>query len=262
MSIGSLRLVAGAALAACLLAWPAAAQVTASIDPVSTACTWTFTKSSGAAQIIYCVNAHGNVVQFTAPAGVEHIRGGAAYTEGYALCSSTFGVHGYDFADAGESPWGASGVVSPATSSGIKIFRETADGRLRLEHAFKVDVAEGDVTITVKIINLTGEAIAGVRYKRGVDIDPAGNTSPFWQRTQDEVSAVDNATLRGLSLNAVSFTTAHGTSIAVNPPTLNCTLGATATNGSVGNRAAEIAYDLGTIGPLKSKTIKFVYRRQ
>jgi hypothetical protein len=239
------------------------AQPDTNRDQLGIACDFTFTKGAGFAQISYCVNLHGNVMSFIAPAGVEHIRIGTL-VDGYAICSANGAVvYGYDFGGVGESPWGASAVISGPTSTGVSLARTTADGQIRVEHAFKMDPAEGDVTVTVKVVNLSAFALAGVQYKRASDLDPAGaNDGNLWTRSFAEVEAVNPTAVRGISLNAITFGTAHVTSIGDNLTYDSCVVPATEANGAVGNFSANIRYDLGTIQSLKSKSVKYVYKRK
>jgi hypothetical protein len=222
----------------------------------SAGCTHTFTKGLGAAQISYCVNAHGNLLRFST-AGAEHKGGGV---DGYSVCSSTFGVHGYDTGAGSETAWGANALISGPSSTGVAYARTTADGVLRVEHTFKMDSAEGDIEVTVKMINLTPSAIDGVQYRRTADFNGVG--SNLWTRSLDEVEALSTVTLRGASLNAISFTTAHDTSIADHLGFLHCELPESQPSGSSLSAWAHVLYNLGTINASKSKTVKFRYKRK
>ncbi len=184
--------------------------------------------------------------------------------DGYAVCSANGAVvHGYDFGGVGESAWGAGAVLSGPTSTGVTVARTTADGQIRVEHAFKMDSVEGDVTLTVKVVNLSASALPGVVYKRAADLDPAGAFGGnLWTRSFDEVETVHPTAVRGISLNAITFATHHVTSIGDNLSYDSCVVPATEANGAVGNFSANILYDLGTIQPLKSKSVKYMYKRK
>jgi hypothetical protein len=264
---GSLKTITRALLAASFVfvATAAFAQQPkgAGPDEGHSGCTHVFTKGGGATFIHYCTNIHGNLNRFQSPLGHEHIEQGT-FADGYAICSSTFGVHGYDYADVGESAWGAAVILVAPTATGVTYARTTADGRIRVEHGFKLDSVEDDVTITVKVINLSPGPIAGVQYKRMSDFDVSGFFgSNLWTRTADEVSAIEPATLRGISMNAITFGTSHSTSIV---PFIgaftNCTTPASEPQADIGDNEANVVYNLGTINPLKSKTVKIVYKRQ
>jgi hypothetical protein len=100
----------------------------ATVSPFATnACSFTFTTGSGETFLKYCVTANGNITEFEAPQGFEHIRHGAI-GEGYGLCDQSTNAEYFDYADFGDSPnWGAPTVVSQSATS-VKITRTTADG--------------------------------------------------------------------------------------------------------------------------------------
>ena len=258
----SLRTIIRAAIAASFVfvATAAYAQQPANPDEASSSCTHTFSKGAGAAQVSYCVNSHGTMPSFV-NAGLEHLLTGTFY-EGYLLCSS-LGSHGYDVGFT-ESAWGA--VTGPInlTATGVTYTRTTADGRFRIEHTFKLDALEHDVTITVKVINLTASPIAGVIYRRVADIDAANSAgSDVFTRSLDEVEGVDTVSLRGMSLNAITFATSHSTAIETFTAGVPaCAFPASLANGHAGDDQATVQYNLGTINALKFKTVKFVYKRK
>lgn len=225
--------------------------------PESASCTHTFSKGPGAAEISYCVNAHGNLLRFST-GGSEHKGGGV---DGYSVCSSSFGVHGYDLGAAGETAWGRNVLISGPTNTGVAYARTTADGLLRIEHSFTMDSTEDDVAVTVKVVNLTANAINGVQYRRTAGFSAVGPA--LWTRSLDEVEALNTGTLRGASLNAISFTSSHETSMANFLGLLHCELPASESSGSTLDDAwAHVLYNVGTINASKSKTIKFRYKRK
>ncbi len=252
-----------AALAASfvLVAATVSAQEENATEPNSTACTHLFNKGTGSAQLLYCVNAHGNMMSFIGGAGAEHIRF-ATLIDGYTVCSAA-GLHGYDAGDGGESAWGANVLLSPATSTGVAYARTTADGKVRVEHSFKMDSAEGDVSVTVKVVNASTATLTGVTYKRVSDFDAVLTSSNLWTRSLDEVEALSTtAAPKGISLNAITFNTAHDTSIGTTANVADCVMPATAANGVVADHVAYVRYMLGNLAPGKSKTVKFLYKRK
>jgi hypothetical protein len=233
------------------------AQQPAVSAETTSSCTHTFSKGG----FSYCVNAHGNMPSFIGPAGFEHVRLGIV-VEGYELCSATFS-HGYDVGSS-ESAWGATALISGPTSTGVGYSRTTADGRFRIEHTFKMDTAEHDVTLTVKVINISSVTMTQVAYTRFIDIDAANNnTNDMWTNSRDEIEAVDIVQRRGMSINAITFDTAHFTGVvpfaALTP---NCGVAHFGSNGDIGDNMALIQYTLGTMGPGQSKTVKYVYKRK
>ena len=154
-----------------------------------------------------CVNAHGNVMSFIAPAGIEHIRvgagalSGARLTDGYAVCSGVpftdeETIHGYDFGDLGKSDWGppmSSPGRGPAASPSLE---------RRLMAAFgsgtrSAWMPPGDVTVTVRVTNISGSSLAHVDYTRLSDFDAGGSRTNLWTRTVDEVSAINRVNDHG-----------------------------------------------------------------
>jgi hypothetical protein len=258
----SLRWVLTAAFSCGVVALASSASAqqvrSADADEASSACTHTFTNGSGEKQISYCVNAHGNMMSFISPQGFEAIRLGALI-EGYAICSST-GVHGYDFADAGESAWGASGAPIVG-SSGVTIIRTTSDGVFRIEQKFTRDATEKDVTIAMTVVNLTAFAKNGVQVHRGADVDNTFSFSQDFTKTFDLVNA--SFAGRGSSLGTLDHSLAHSTHINASIiPAFNCAPAAGVASPSTGDYSASVVTTIGSIAGGAKKTVKFRYARQ
>jgi hypothetical protein len=256
-------LVACAALA---LSSPAFAQQPPSGgDEASTACTWTFTAGGGDKLLRYCVSSHGNVMQFETPAGIEHIRTGT-FIEGYAVCSTSFGVHGWDQGDV-ESAWGAL-AFSGLSASGVTVTRTTLDGRLRLEMKFTRDTKEMETTIAVTVTNLTAATIAGVQYSRYADFDRSG----AWDRTGTSVWESGAGNGVGTTLNGITFDVPSTTGIETfnNLDRSNdgvgssntCATGTQVATPAAGDNTARVTYNIGNLAAGKKKVVTFVYRRQ
>lgn len=82
------------------------------------------------------VSAHGNIVRFESPAGIEHLFGGASTRSGYKLCYSSGGpfTAAFDFGGT-EGGWGAAAPVSQPNGPNtfpLEISRTTADGSVTL----------------------------------------------------------------------------------------------------------------------------------
>jgi hypothetical protein len=97
-------------------------------SPMATAtCSFTFTSGSIDTFQKFCVTANGNITQFEAPQGHEHIAVGQI-GEGYGICDLKSNTAYFDYAEYGDSGnWGPPSVVNQTPTS-VKIARTTTDG--------------------------------------------------------------------------------------------------------------------------------------
>jgi hypothetical protein len=224
--------------------------------------------SLGGAQKV-CFSEHGNVSQFTSPAGFEHIRRGYV-GEGYALCNSS-GINGWD-AGNDEAGFGASTVSQPngTNTLPLTITRNTTDGFFQLEQKFSRDTAEKDVTITMKLINVSRSSIDGVQLVRYFDGDiDNDNADDRYAQTTDSVWGWEDTEGHGLMLTALSFDIEHF--MAAEPfsswtplnsgSATHCDIGGVTTPTNPGDFVGAVIYSLETIAAGKSKTVKVLYRR-
>jgi len=167
----------------------------ASHSPLATdVCSFTFTSGSGPAFLKYCVTGNGNITQFEAPQGHEHVRVGD-FSEGYGICDFNANVAYFDYADSGDSGnWGTATVLSHSAKS-VKIARTTSDGIWTLTQTIAQVAGTpplAQITMTIK----NNSAIQrSMRLFRFVDVDADGvfdnnldgtfQTSFGWNSTAD-----------------------------------------------------------------------------
>lgn len=143
--------------------------------PETTTCAFTFNTGAGLNATQYCVTANGNITQFSAPAGLDHIAGGVWPSEGYSLCDFTPAtpVAYYDYATNDSGNWGSSTVLS-SSASAVKFVRTTSDGIWQITQTITKGAASakspGSAKIAMIVKNLSGIARTAYVY-RYADID-------------------------------------------------------------------------------------------
>jgi hypothetical protein len=137
-----------------------------SLDSTVT-CKFTFTSGSGPTLLKFCVTINGNVLQYTSPAGFEHIREGT-FSEGYSICDFGNLARYYDFGSADSGNWQSPAVSG--TTLPLTIKRTTSDGVFTLTQVFSRNTVDTAVIITMTLKNNTAAAhdFALVRY---ADVD-------------------------------------------------------------------------------------------
>ena len=245
------------------------------------ACFSTHTFGSSRTFMKVCITEDGNLLQFESPASQEHIFNSGPVGEGYVLCSPSGnnGVHGFDTAGL-ESGFGDSTITQPKgpNTFPLTIVRETTDGIFRLQQTFSRDTAEHDLTITMKVTNVSGIARSVVRLHRyyNGNLGNDGN-SDVWDKAEDSVwGRQGNNNRNGLMLTALTYATPHNVfveEVSEWNPSFFPVVGAQTARGcspqnpppstptSPGDFVGRVAYELGTINPNKSKTVKVLYRR-
>ena len=216
-----------------------------------------------------CFSDHGNISKLSSPAGFEHIAAGYI-GEGYALCNSD-GINGYD-AGQNENGFGAAAINQPngPNTLPLTITRDTIDGVFRLQQTFALDPKEKDLTITMKLTNLSRSSVTGVQLVRYFDGDIDGDRlDDRYAQTTDSVWGWDDTNGHGLMLTALSFAIPHF--MAAEPfsswdPTsggvaTHCDIGGLTTPVGPGDFVGALIYSLETIGSGKSKTVRVLYRR-
>jgi len=150
----------------------AAESSSGSSSAIST-CAFTFSSGSGVNSLKYCVTANGNITQFEAPQGHEHIAVGA-FSEGYGICDLNANIAYFDYADSGDSDnWGPATVANQGTKS-VKIVRTTSDGLWTLTQT--ITLATGtppmaDITMTLKNNSSIQKSVRLIRF---ADVDADG----------------------------------------------------------------------------------------
>lgn len=235
--------------------------------PESTTTFFTFTGSPRVA-----VSNHGNIVQFEAPAGYEHL-GVGALSEGYVLCTSN--SIAYDVGGS-ESGFGAS-TINCTAAGGCTITRNTSDGRLQLKQVIKKP-ADRAFSIAMTVKNLTGSGIAGVVLRRQSDLDvdsggalgTAGFTNNFasserdsvyvWNAPNASVNEEHAVTLSQRGKSPASALSLAKTTSAILDTTCN-PANLTAAGPVKGDYGATIQFNLGTLGAGKTAGGTVQYRR-
>lgn len=199
---------------AVLLAWSTTAlgqQSESTAEPLTTACSFSY--SSGPLQTFtrYCLSGNGNIVQFDSPSGFEYINNGGLL-EGYGICDVNPNVAYYDYASIDTGNWGPTTVTM--TNATTKVFvRNTADGIWQLTQTItqiKASAAStGSVKITMALKNLS-------IINRNVTLLRIANVNNGPVATNDEfVSSLNSAFGQepgaswGLGLTTNTFTFAH-----------------------------------------------------
>ncbi len=214
---------------------------------------------AGANQFNTCLSSEGNVVNFVF-SGTDQFIG----FEGYQVCAPGIGLTYFDLGAQGQSGWGAAAIVQPKGPGTlpITITRNTTDGHWNLKQTYAKDTVEDDFTITMTLKNTGGPVGAPVYLGRWNDFD---NDATFG--ADDGIVTTDSiqtrgAGLRGVSLQAITRTTAHFALLGVYPTGAgNCTAGGV---GSLLNTdlAGHVEYNLGGFNAGQVKTVKFTYARK
>jgi hypothetical protein len=155
------------------LAQKNAAQAASHSPMTTTTCSFTFTSGSGDTFQKFCVTANGNITQFEAPQGHEHIAVGVI-GEGYGICDSETKVKYFDYADYGDSAnWGSPRVVNQTPTS-VKIARTTADGTWTLTQTItQVAGSTPSVKVGMALKNNSGLTRTATIF-RYADVDADG----------------------------------------------------------------------------------------
>jgi len=162
------------------------------VNPETSACTYTFTSGTGISYLQYCVTVNGNIVEFQSPVGVEQIKQGTV-VEGYGVCDITDGdLAYYDYADGGASGnWNAP-VLMTHSATEVKIQRTTSDGLWTLIQTI-TNLPGGNpaakVTMGLKNNSTTPKQAFLFRY---ADIDP-GNAAGADTNFKESFDATANA---------------------------------------------------------------------
>jgi hypothetical protein len=187
----------------------------------SGACFASLTSGAGPAGFTVCLSNHGNIVQWTTPAGVEH----SIRNDGYVLCSLPVGgifpvVHGWDAGVSTEEGFGPPVINQPngANTLPLTITRATDDGVFELEQRFARDGTEKDLTITMAVTNTSRTTRNRVQLGRYFGMSPnhQSNSPNNASTTSDSVFLWDDpdqsfvdSPVYGVMLTALSYATPH-----------------------------------------------------
>ena len=184
-------------------------------------CQSTFT--TGLGKPIYskfCVTHNGNIVQFEAPAGVEHLQSGVS--EGYSICDmSPGGANYYDYGGFGDSTaWNPPIITQPngANTFPLTIARTTADALWTLTQKFTTNTGDPSAVITMSLKNNSASPRSALLL-RYADVDAHSNTNNRFDYTLNSAWGYVAPTCTpgqscvsdfGLKLQAAPTTTVHG----------------------------------------------------
>jgi hypothetical protein len=226
--------------------------IAAGAEPESTACTHLF----GSGNLKWCVNEHGNLMQFESPAGQEHIRIGG-FQEGYVLCVNGDAATYYDNG-LGETGWFPPVLVAKTTTS-VTIDRTTNDGKFKLTQKWTRDSTERDLTVQMTLLNL-GPAV-NVKLARNSDID-ANNDPPDDRYDASRYGAwvrdVDGVAMYGLTLSPAPTSVIEGVSLS----SAKCNPIPAAVPGGPGDPGVYVIYNFGEMKTNAKKIVKVGYRAQ
>jgi hypothetical protein len=248
----------------------------------SGACFASLASGAGATGFTVCLSDHGNIVQWTTPAGVEH----STRNDGYVLCSlgaTAPVVHGWDAGISTEDGFGPSVIDQPngADTLPLVITRTTDDGVFRLEQSFTRDGTEKDLTITMTVTNLGRTTRSRVQLGRYFGMSPnrqfnspnnASTTSDSVFLWDDPNQSFVDSPVYGVMLTALSYSTLHRPVVEDhddwNPQDDDGPRrGSSCAPINVGGPKIDlldlrgrITYELGSLAPGQSRRVRFLYR--
>jgi hypothetical protein len=262
------------------------AVITAGKVTASGACFASIASGAGATALTVCLSDHGNIVQWTTPAGVEH----SIKNDGYVLCSlgAAAGapvVHGWDAGISTEDGFGPPVIDQPngANTLPLLITRTTDDGVFRLDQRFARDATEKDLTISMTVTNLSRTTRSRVQLGRYFGMSPNHQTnSPNnASTTSDSVFLWDDPNqpfvdapglVYGVMLTALSYGTPHRPVVedhdAWNPedddgPQRGKSCSPINFGGpriDLLDLRGRVTYDLGSLAAGRSRRVSFLYR--
>ena len=250
----------------------------------SGACFASIASGAGATALTVCLSDHGNIVQWTTPAGVEH----SIKNDGYVLCSLGVGapvVHGWDAGISTEDGFGPPIIDQPngANTLPLVITRTTDDGVFRLEQRFTRDASEKDLTIAMTVTNLGRTTRNRVQLGRYFGMSPnhQNNSPNNASTTSDSVFLWDDphqsfvdppGRVYGVTLTALSYNILHTPVVedhdAWNPedddgPQRAKSCSPIDFGGPIIDLLdlrGRVTYELGTLAPGRDRRVRFLYR--
>lgn len=225
----------------------------------STNCKKTFSSGSGINLFSYCFSNDGNIVSIENSDGLEHVANGTI-TEGW--CVSSGGVMRGATYGAGAN----FNLDPPFYPNARKVVHRTSDGVLRVEQTFGQSAGNRIITIIMKVKNTTPNFISDVYVTRFIDAD-IGNTTggDVWVSAGRSVAALEPGVARLELIPSTTSETANSMIYSSFFPSLddlcydfdadNTTEVLTGSDRSMG-----VLYQLGTVGPGMTKTVRFAYR--
>ncbi len=231
--------------------------ITNSAVAFATNCRLSRTNGSGVTAFNWCFSDDGNVVSIEHSEGLEHVNNGTI-TEGFCLAAAS-SVRGITY---GTDP--NVGLEPPTYPSSTRIQHKTIDGEFRIEQRFVQSAGGKEVIIIMKVVNISSSPINDVFLTRFIDPDMSNTTSDdMFIAASRSVAALEPGSTRLELIPKTENFNANSLIYADFLPELDgdC-YDATADNlDEVGpaDRSMGVHYQLGTIFPGSSKTVRFVY---
>jgi hypothetical protein len=250
----------------------------------SGACFASLASGAGATGFTVCLSDHGNIVQWTTPAGVDH----STRNDGYVLCSLGAAgpvTHGWDAGISTEEGFGAPVISQPngPNTLPLTITRVTDDGVFRLEQAFARDATEKDLTIAMSVTNLDRVSRNRVQLGRYFGMSPnrQSNSPNNASVTTDSVFLWDDPhqsfvsaprLVYGVALTALSYSVLHSAVVEDhddwNPQdddgpqrAETCTpIDKGGPQIDLLDLRGRVTYELGTIAAGRSARVRYLYR--
>ena len=224
------------------------------VPAAATTCRKTFSSGSGASRFAWCYSNDGNIIRLESPAGQEHIFQGDII-EGYAICSTTNGVEGYDAAEF------ASGFKPPTYPATNTVQVDTTNNNWRLKMVFSQDTGSKIARVEMTLTNRTAFTINGVRLSRFVDFDIDNTASgDRWDKTNSSVVAIETNGVTATAVTPVSRQIVIETEADLFNDN-GCDATAPLAPPTSGDNAARLTYSFGSVAAHQSKTVVVRYQR-
>lgn len=230
--------------------------ITNSAVTFSTNCRQSRTNGSGVTAFNWCFSDDGNIVSLEHSEGLEHVAVGSI-TEGFCLAAG-FSTRGITY---GTDP--NVGLEAPTYPSNTRIQHKTIDGDFRIEQRFVQSAGGKEVIIIMKVVNISNSPINNIFLTRFIDADMSNTTSgDRFIAANRSVAAMEPGSVR---LELIPKTETFNANSLIYPDFLPRLDGdcydATAdnTDEAEGDLSMGVQYQLGTIFPGSSKTVRFVY---
>ena len=141
------------------------------VGPESDNCAKTFSSGTGDSRLSWCFSNDGNIVKMEHPLGIENVRIGS-FIEGFCLSSN-----GIKRAES-FGTLSSFGLNPPVISLGTnKVKHTTIDGSWRIEQTFSQQPALKQITVVMKLFNLSGVNQILISLSRAVDADMANSVA-------------------------------------------------------------------------------------
>jgi hypothetical protein len=218
------------------------------------------------------VSSHGNIVNFQTSGGAGG--GGHISTEGYVLCYGGAAAYDRGLAEVGFGPL----LSIRCAGNSCTFTRNTVDNVLELQQVLtKNSNEERSINVQMTVRNLRGSTVSNVILRRHADIDVdaygSGSGSVInwfgasevdsifaWNAANNHVGVDSAMLMRHLSRSPMSFTyspkvTSYFADMSCSPPNI------AVDNPVRGDYAATLQYNIGTLLPGGSATVKLQYQR-